>query len=434
MSYRIINADVLGGLAQLPDGSVQCVVTSPPYWGLRRYGGWFMQILTGDWCDFVKPRNKNKRVHWKLRLKWRASERGIVWAKSKKSYICALGLEPTPEMFIDRMVAVFREVKRVMRDDGTLWLNMGDSYASNPASGGIQSKKMTGGEHKRTPHKTSYSRPKGLKPKDLCGIPWRLALALQADGWWLRSDIIWSKPNPMPESCTDRPTKSHEYIFLLSKAARYYFDQDAVREKATYLNPNPGTLGAIGVSMRNDSPAKATSHAIKNGSAGRNIRTVWEIPTFAMPEAHFATFPPRLPEICIKAGTSERGCCPECGAGWVRVVETNYELAGGKGKEKYLTDESRKQMQNTGPQGMKYGRANKINKTTGWRPGCECNAGEPIPCTVLEPFAGAGTTLMVAEALGRDSIGIELNPEYVEMIRKRIESNVPFFDMKSEVK
>jgi len=254
-NFKILQGDCRQTLKSLPDESVNCCVTSPPYFGLRDYG-----------CEDQ------------------------------------IGLEQTPDAFVEELVEVFREVKRVLRDDGTLWLNLGDSYASNPASGGSQSSKMTGGEHKRTPT-SPYRRPEGLKHKDLIGIPWRVAFALQADGWYLRQDIIWHKPNPMPESVQDRCTKAHEYIFLLSKSARYFYDIDAMREDAI--------KGAAGSSFNK---GKTASHQLGRSSDAervddgkRNRRSVWTVTTKPYSGAHFATFPPDLIEPCILAGSPRGG-------------------------------------------------------------------------------------------------------------------------------
>jgi DNA modification methylase len=297
-------------LASLPADSVDCVVTSPPYWGLRDYG------------------NEGQ-----------------------------LGLERTPEEYVANMVAVFAEVRRVLKPSGTCWLNLGDSYASSPP--GNTTKGVSGastlhgvngdsGRYRDTLSQSVQTKRNtvvgGLKPKDLVGIPWRVAFALQADGWYLRSDIIWSKPNPMPESVTDRPTKSHEYLFLLTKSARYYFDADAVREahapstverghlpKGRSAKEREGRYGMNNIAERSyiDNPA------------GRNIRSVWNIATRPYPGAHFAVFPPELPERCIKAGSPQAGL-------------------------------------------------------------------------VLDPFGGSGTVGMVANRLSRRAILIDLNPEYLK--------------------
>lgn len=376
--YLIVNGD--SRRLPLADRSVHCVVTSPPYWGLRDYG------VEGQ-----------------------------------------IGLEPTPDEFVRTMVDVFREVRRVLRDDGTLWLNLGDSYAGN----GLVSQEQTDADirHAKVGNALAKCQRRigtvnGLKPKDLIGVPWRVALALQADGWYLRSDIIWAKPNPMPESVADRPTKAHEYLFLLSKSERYFFDAEAVRETAEY-----GRCGwkanAFGRNRESDHrdvrPNERGSHM--DGSSpdsGRNLRTVWSIPTEAYPGSHFATFPRKLVEPCIKAGTSERGCCPACGAGWERETSVGYDNPGNRS-----TNGPRSAMASGDPMiGTIASRGCRLEKrvtTVGWRPACSCNAGPPVPAVVFDPFAGSGTTLVVANALGRIGVGCELNPEYIALARRRLD-------------
>jgi site-specific DNA-methyltransferase (adenine-specific) len=296
----------------LPDASVHCCVTSPPYWGLRDYG-----------------------------------------------HDGQIGLEDTPEEYVHRLVAVFREVRRVLRDDGTFWLNLGDSYAR--AGGWSDNHGLDGvprGESGRAITGISKNGGKsqklasGCKPKDLVGIPWRVAFALQADGWWLRQDIIWAKPNPMPESVRDRCTKAHEYVFLLTKSERYYYDAEAVSEAAIYAGQTGCFSGAKNGSRSAAKGGKPTGN--ERPEAGRvavaetrNRRSVWTVTTKPYSGAHFAVMPADLVEPCIKAG------CPEGG-------------------------------------------------------------------TVLDPFAGSGTTLAVAAELGRSGIGCELNPEYIALAERRI--------------
>jgi DNA modification methylase len=260
-------------LAGLSADLVDCVVTSPPYWGLRDYG------------------NEGQ-----------------------------LGLERTPEEYVANLVQVFQEVRRVLKPSGTCWLNLGDSYASDmKGSGGPTPKQASNTGSFYEPRKLAH----GLKPKDLVGIPWRVAFALQADGWYLRSDIIWSKPNPMPESVTDRPTKSHEYLFLLTKSARYYFDADAVREAqvSDHASGN-GFKRDARLSYRDDNGARGNDEQWQPSAAGRNIRSVWTIATRPYPGAHFAVFPPELPERCIKAGSPANGMVldPFGGSGTVGMV------------------------------------------------------------------------------------------------------------------
>lgn len=246
---RVILGDCRETLKQIPDETFQCCVSSPPYWGLRDYG-----------------------------------------------HADQIGLEPTPEEYVSTMVAVFREVRRVLREDATLWLNLGDSYVGSPNSGAT-GKQDTAYRAIGLPSK----RGTGLKPKDLVGIPWLTAFALRADGWYLRSDIVWSKPNPMPESVTDRPTKAHEYVFLLSKSARYFYDADAIKETATYsASGNAERFVADGSRGR---PADHLGSSIPWKGESRNVRTVWEIASQPYDGAHFATMPPKLVERCIMAGS-----------------------------------------------------------------------------------------------------------------------------------
>jgi DNA modification methylase len=369
----LYGGDCRSVLASLPADSVDCVVTSPPYWGLRDYG------------------NDGQ-----------------------------LGLERTPEEYVANMVAVFAEVRRVLKPSGTCWLNLGDSYSSTAPNTVVNAEKMTGKHANRDVYRRPDT-PLGLKPKDLVGIPWRVAFALQADGWYLRSDIIWSKPNPMPESVTDRPTKSHEYLFLLTKSARYYFDADAVREahapstverghlpKGRSAKEREGRYGMNNIAERSyiDNPA------------GRNIRSVWNIATRPYPGAHFAVFPPELPERCIKAGSSEKGVCPECGAPWERVIERIGGPPQGDHRKREDFEGRHKQAHATGTVDggslsavyAKYGYAE--NKTTGWKPTCG-HVKEPVGAVVLDPFGGSGTVGMVANRLSRRAILIDLNPEYL---------------------
>jgi DNA modification methylase len=338
MTVRILTGDCRAMLRTLPDESVHCCVTSPPYFGLRDYG------VDGQ-----------------------------------------IGLEKTPDEFIAAMVEVFRDVRRVLRADGTLWLNLGDSYASvggpgwQGKNGQRADRRFTAVRNTVPLREQARTAFKGVKPKDLLMMPARVALALQASGWWLRSDIIWHKPNPMPESVTDRPTSAHEHVFLLAKSERYFFDQEAVLEP---VSPNTharlsqdvqnqigsarahaggktnGNMKAVGRKMAQPGSGVKNNTSMDAALAimpsARNIRNVWTIATQPFSEAHFATFPPALIEPCIKAG------CPEGG-------------------------------------------------------------------TVLDPFGGAGTTGLVADRLKRDAILIELNPEYAAMAERRIRTDAPMF-------
>lgn len=426
MSVRILIGDVRERLRELPDESVHCVVTSPPYWGLRDYG-------TATWeggdagCDHDQ-RRRERDPNSKSATNAGASRDGLAGKEccrkcGARRVDSQLGLEPTPEEHVRVMVEVFREVRRVMRRDATLWCNYGDVYFNGGGEkhdGGHDyvdggTKKLMAAKGMTIPRTGPIS---GLKPKDLVGMPWRLAFALQADGWWLRSDIIWAKPNPMPESVTDRPTKSHEHLFLLAKAERYYYDADAVRE-ADVGALRPRTF--VGNGKRPDERKAEGSGGCAGGNpAGRNLRDVWTIPTAPFPGAHFATFPQALVEPCIKAGTSEHGCCSKCGAPWVREREDDTGGAKGHAWLDHANDAERGGFKTASSKGYRRG------STVGWSPGCDC-AAAVVPCTVLDPFAGAGTVGLVADKLGRDSILIELNPLYAEMARKRIYEDCPLF-------
>ena len=356
MTVRILQGDCREVLKTLPDESVHCVVTSPPYFGLRDYG------VPGQ-----------------------------------------IGLEKSPTEYVAELADVFAAVRRVLRQDGTVWLNLGDSYAGSGRGGNPtkESSTLEGGHAsqeasmvKRTRRSSEIGAtardaavtnhanrlrgsqlpaglhenarlagavghawvppPAGLKEKDLIGAPWMAAFALRAAGWWLRSDIIWHKPNPMPESVTDRPTKSHEYIFLLSKAERYYYDADAIRELDNGQDHARNEAQEIERGQPGVSPHRGLRTVAGRNGLGRNKRSVWTINTYPYTEAHFATFPPALIEPCILAG------CPEGGI-------------------------------------------------------------------VLDPFGGAGTTGLVADRLQRNAILIELNPEYAAMAERRIRGDSPLF-------
>lgn len=455
---RVLLGDVREQLRTLPAASVHSVVTSPPYWGLRDYGlpplVWDgNQACEHEWGEGVIHAGQSGRRGETSRLQMQG-ERGAsgVLAPASCSVTCSrcsawrgsLGLEPTPELFVQHLVAVFREVRRVLRDDGTLWLNLGDSYTS----GGRKTRDP--GQSKIHPALENWTagraeNPPGLKDKDLVGIPWLVAFALQADGWYLRSDIVWAKPNPMPESVTDRPTKAHELVFLLSKSATYYYDAEAVKERASEnshgaLNGDPGRK------------ARATGNhsgplGLMPASGKRNLRSVWWIATQPYPEAHFSTFPEALVRPCILAGTSERGVCPSCGAPQERVVERvtaeDRSPAGwkmGPGSHADLTgrfDNREYDGKRRAEAPQAAGRRVLLNVKTardaggdhdnpfpsvrslGWRPTCD-HGGEPVPAIVLDPFAGSGTALLVAQSLGRSAIGVELNPEYVALAEKRL--------------
>ncbi len=432
--FTLYVGDVREVLASLPDESVQCVVTSPPYWGLRDYG-------TGSWdggdpdCDHREGKARNDGTQGRHNSStFHGSMSTDHGGGATFAAVCGkcgarrvdqqLGLEPTPELYVENMVAVFREVRRVLRKDGTLWLNIGDSYNANTGRGFDTN--QDGDTNGKKAGAALSKRMAWGKPKDLVGIPWRLAFALQADGWYLRSDIIWSKPNPMPESVTDRPTKAHEYVFLLTRSPRYFFDQEAVRENHTDSNQsrhralaaNPGRLGEkVKGATREESPYYARPayrgvHGVGTQSAafnasGRNVRSVWEIPTQPFAEAHFATYPQALVERCVKAGCPE-WACGTCGKARERIVDRKPMVIQRSGVSPYDHHSTRASGQMLEP---------ATAETVGWS---DCGHNDYQPGVVLDPFLGSGTTALVARRLGRRSIGIELNPEYADMAAKRL--------------
>lgn len=446
---EILCGHVLDILRKFPDESFDCCVTSPPYWGLRDYKG----ALTIWDLDLEQDCNHNWEMVHPAGYRSSDTKPGAIQSEGTKnrenlrSDVCSLcgawrgslGLEPTPELYVQHLTEVFREVRRTLKPQGTLWLNLGDSYASQGGPEVVQSinPNRDGGSDSMSAGK-SRTVPVGLKPKDLVGIPWRVAFALQADGWYLRSDIIWSKPNPMPESVRDRPTKAHEYLFLLSKSPNYYYDNYSIREAyssvqngaaATFQRTNSKRQEPmLGQAYETHRPNRE-DHVYEHG--GRNKRSVWIVNTQPYKDAHFATFPEKLVEPCILAGTSEKGVCTKCGAPWERIVEKGPKAPEPSGRHPTKRLEPH-QAGNVGQGNMGF-RDSRLSGqeigawklthpdlTSGWQPTCECVIVETHPCAVLDPFVGSGTTCLVAAKLNRAWVGIDLNPEYVKMAQERV--------------
>jgi DNA modification methylase len=423
---RIHCGDALDVLATLPGGSVQACITSPPYWGLRDYGV-KPRVWDGDpkcrhrWGAGERGRRSDLRPAEESRSRerlgrdhrqGRAGVKGGCYCRRCGAWRGCLGLEPDPDLYVEHLVSVLSEVRRVLRDDGTLWLNLGDSFAANrPYRVPDPKRGEPGGP---LPARV----PAALKPKDLVGIPWRVAFALQADGWWLRSDIVWAKPNAMPESVADRPTRAHEFVFLLAKAPRYFYDAEAVREPDQARRSGNGYKRPERLSYGGSEAPRGQDFEWVGGS-GRNRRSVWTVPTQCFKGAHFATFPEALVEPCLLAGSSPTAC-RTCGAPWRRIVDARRLLDGEKEIKGSWTKadklHSGRSLEATG-----YGqwRVEIRRQTVGWEPTCEHD--DPGGrCLVLDPFAGAATTGIVAARHGRDFLGIELSGAYARMARRRM--------------
>jgi DNA modification methylase len=421
MNPNILIGDVRTTLRSLPDKSVHCIVTSPPYWGLRDYG-------TATWIG-GDPTCSHKRDS-KFSESCSTGQRNLEGAIGDGIYKteclrCGalredsqLGLEPTHLEYVENMMLLFREARRVLRDDGVLWLNLGDSYAGSGKGRNADGSANVDPDSKQatslgtTNGTLTKATPDGLKAKDLVGIPWRVAFALQDDGWYLRQDVIWSKPNPMPESVGDRCTKAHEYIFLLTKNSHYFFDAEAIKEPAKYAGDNRGA--------RSDSRRGTEMNSVSGATgAFRNKRSVWTVSTKPFKGAHFATFPQDLIEPCILSGTSEMGCCAQCGSPLKRELKKT-RLARNE-----LSKDDPRYRPNTynGAYGEINGKADAgytVSETVGWQKTCKCETEETVPCTVLDIFFGAGTTGVVSQRLGRNFLGCELNPDYALMASKRL--------------
>jgi DNA modification methylase len=434
-AWWLTQADVLAGLAELPDASVNCVVTSPPYHGLRDYG-------TASWtggdpaCGHkVRPPGSgmasvgidggtHTQGHQQEGYRDVCRRCGAVRVDQQ------IGLEPTPDAYVARLVAVFREVKRVLRRDGTLWCNLGDSYATSPkGSIGTGSSGLEGSttyQHIAVPPGDWRARDFGpLASKQLVGIPWRVAFALQADGWWLRSAITLCKRAPMPESVTDRPTSATEMLFLLTKAPRYFYDQEAVREP--WADDRCGAPGGVKPAERNVGgrtdgfTRPAQDWTAPDGRTGRNQRNYWLLSPEPLDLPHFAAFSTEIPRRAILAGCPSR-VCPQCGAPWTRQTDVRQRALQRTNNASKLTRNA-----DNGWDHARWPRTTRETTTLGFAPGCTHDL-PSVPGVVLDPFAGSGTSLLVALRLGRRALGIELSPRYCAFATARIVGDAPLLN------
>lgn len=437
MTGKIIVGHCLDVLRELPAESWHCCVTSPPYWGLRFYGTEPV-VWGGDracahvWGDELVLHQRGKRGE-RSTLDGGAPHRQQKvgqgqWCQRCGAWRGELGLEPSIDLYIAHLVEVFREVRRVLRKDGTLWLNVGDSYAGANWRGGgtntTSSKQLSNGGTRPMMGQTMPFIPEGLKPKDLCLIPERLALALQQDGWWIRSKIIWHKPNCMPESVGDRPTRDYETILLCSKQANYAYDAQAIAEPKSVSTRRDGRDNGEGQRRERGYPGDPSMGGTNLGGpeGKRNARSVWDIANQPYHGAHFAVMAAAVAERCILAGTGERGCCPECGAPWERVLSTargdgeGWRPTCGCYNERYATSfplprHPRKWWHRYLWREGWMARVRRRGAPSDW---------PTAPCVVGDPFGGAGTTAKVALEHGRDYVLIEIKPEYARLAEERV--------------
>jgi len=427
MGTKILTGNNMEKLREIESESIDCVVSSPPYFGLRDYG-------TASWeggdpnCDHKYGRNSRGGLTEKQNSNVgsfgdEAIKHGEKCKKcGAKRTDEQFGLEETLEEYIEKTVLLFEELRRVLKPQGTVWWNLGDSYASKSSAWGGRGKNSilndTGLKDKQ---RRNTIVPEGLKAKDLMMIPARVAIALSENGWYLRSEIIWHKPNPMPESVKDRPTSAHEKIYLFSKNKKYYYDADAIREKAK-TKPTVRNKSAEGYQADYPNGKRFSEGERTYGNGYANKRNVWTVTTKPFKGAHFAVFPTDLIEPCIKAGSSEHGCCSECG----NPYERNTKVVSVPQRT------TRDNMVGVIPGRDKTSRMNSkemeslVREERGWIATCKCNA-DVVKSVVLDPFGGSGTTGFVANNLGRDAILIELNEEYVEIAKKRIGGDNPLF-------
>lgn len=386
-TWTLHEGDVRKVLRKIPSDSVHCAAFSPPYLWQRNYG------VDGQ-----------------------------------------IGLEETPAKHIRALVTVCRQVRRILRPDGICWINYGDKYAAGGCGGGGSFMEERGSRAwgSNATAKGWRSAPKGWKDKDILLMPFRLGIALQEDGWVFRAPCIWNKPNGRPESVTDRPHLTHEYVFMLTKSTSYFYDPELVRQP---LQPKTMTHrwgGSVGLTHRgfDDEPEQRERKPRFANPAGAHLRSVWTIPITHFDAEHFATFPDLLPEMCILASTSEAGCCPTCGAQLRRVIEEGepdlgwQRACGGDAQGEYH-GRARADRRGTGaqdPSEMKRRILSRMRTrhTVGFERTCTCPEAPAVPCTVLDPFAGSGTTGAAALRLGRSFLGVELNPDYCRIARERL--------------
>lgn len=449
-AVSLLTGDALSVLRYLPGDCYHACVTSPPYYGLRDYGTAVWEGGDPD-CEHVRPVSfksstlgastggRSEETHARSIGAQSIPYRAICGNCGARRIDLQIGLEQSPEDYISHLVEIFREVRRVLRPDGTCWIVIGDSYNNIRVSQRGQT------VHKFESRDKPVTRRRGthdLKEKDLIGIPWMLAFALRADGWWLRQVIIYAKGSCMPESIHDRPTQSHEYVLLLTKSRNYFFDEFAVAEDAADPNRPPQRMQAskAAVAAKSRGPMargrEGFNHQFEDngrtwGNGGkRRIRSVWHINPEPLRQHHYAAMPTRLAARCIQAGVPEFGCCATCGAPYKRIIEKTepdaaHMLACGADSHLEYNGQSQKDYAGARAQDASATKARILagmqrKVTVGWQPTCDCEGRATEHCRVLDPFSGAGTTMLAATRLGHDSTGIDLKPEYHAIARERL--------------
>lgn len=414
----LINGNAL--CIPLADKSVQVCVTSPPYYSLRDYSQCeCVKFISSDVASSTL--NGGGNVHLSNHSQKKNADPNCPYCRGTgrdERMVHQLGLEATPEEFIANLLAVGRELWRVLRDDGTFWLNLGDSYSGSGKARGGGGKGPQSGKQKSNAgayfdNPTPVNVP-GYKPKDLMMIPARVAIALQQAGWYLRAEICWSKLNPMPESVGDRPTRSHEMIYLLTKKPKYYYDAEAVKEKSVWADRDARADGngkhfSKGKNESGQYAINGVSYGLpdSNGDFFRNQRDVWTLATEPYSGAHFAVMPTEIPRRAILAGTSAKGHCAKCGRGWVRITER--KTSGHDWNKNNRNGGNRLESGQSSSEAM----SNDYEvKTLGWQPACKCNT-DVVPAIVLDPFCGSGTVGEVCRELGRRFVGLDLSMKYL---------------------
>lgn len=433
-TITLLAGDVVEVLKTLPDKSVHACICSPPFYGLRDYGTASWEGGRPDCQHTIRQKDRDNKAASKVSGRVSRGKRDVCLHCGAIRIDQQIGLEESPELYVARLVEVFREVRRVLRDDGTLWLNLGDSYWAGKGKNGSSKARATAKERGyqqsrgtvQVETKVTDGRHAVFKPKDLMLIPARVAIALVEDGWYLRQDIIWYAPNKKPESVRDRPTLSHEHIFLFAKQRYYYYDNEAVKvegagtlpwgNKRNFKMNDNGAQGQHGKSsMFSGGTREEYINKWYSGKVQR--RSVWTVPTKPYKGAHHAPWPEALVEPMLLASTSAKGCCPACGAPWRRITEKENPPHDGETDSTYAKGTA------AGERGEEY-----VDRTitVGWGTSCKCGGDlEPVPCTVIDIFVGSGTTGAVAIKHGRSFIGIDLNPEYIELSRKGLEQVQP---------